>query len=58
MCDVIPCSSRALEDEEADSISQETVEADTIPEDKYLHANQALIPLESSGTPEAEDSFL
>uniref|UniRef100_A0A8C7KVE9 receptor protein-tyrosine kinase n=1 Tax=Oncorhynchus kisutch TaxID=8019 RepID=A0A8C7KVE9_ONCKI len=26
--------------------------------EKYLHANQALIPLESSGTPEAEDSFL
>ncbi|KAK6298309.1 hypothetical protein J4Q44_G00313640 [Coregonus suidteri] len=51
-------SSRALEEEEADSISQETVEADTIPEEENLHANQALIPLESSGTPEAEDSFL
>ncbi|CAB1325236.1 unnamed protein product [Coregonus sp. 'balchen'] len=51
-------SSRALEEEEADSISQETVEANTIPEEENLHANQALIPLESSGTPEAEDSFL
>lgn len=58
MCVVIPCSSLALEDDEADSISQETAEADTIPEEEDLHANQALIPLESSGTPEVEDSFL
>ncbi|XP_041710466.1 platelet-derived growth factor receptor beta-like isoform X1 [Coregonus clupeaformis] len=53
-----PASSLALEEDGADSISQETAEADTIPEEDGLHANQALIPLESSGTPEVEDSFL
>ncbi|KAL0974038.1 hypothetical protein UPYG_G00214570 [Umbra pygmaea] len=45
-------------DEEADSISQETAEADTIVQDESLYATQALIPLESSGTPDIEDSFL
>uniref|UniRef100_A0A6Q2ZP08 receptor protein-tyrosine kinase n=1 Tax=Esox lucius TaxID=8010 RepID=A0A6Q2ZP08_ESOLU len=42
----------------ADSISPETAEAGTVSEEEDLHANQALVPLESSGTPEVEDSFL
>ncbi|XP_010895133.2 platelet-derived growth factor receptor beta isoform X1 [Esox lucius] len=57
VCSESPASSLTT-DEEADSISPETAEAGTVSEEEDLHANQALVPLESSGTPEVEDSFL